>query len=255
MNIAIITGASSGIGKEFVQQLPYFYKNLDEIWVIARRTKPLYALEKCSSLPIRVIAGDLGTFEIYQQIQDLLEQYRPKIRLLVNAAGFGKSGRAEHIFQTDSTAQWKMIDINCRAVTQMTLLCFPYFSKGSRVIQIASAAAFFPQPGFAVYAATKAYVLSFSRALQAEWKKKEVFVTVVCPGPVDTEFFLHTGAAIPPLKKLCMTKASNVVKKALLDSKKQKRISIYGAGMKLIFSASKIIPHAWVTKIEAMGMR
>ena len=129
MNIAIITGASSGIGKEFVQQLPYFYKNLDEIWVIARRTKPLYALEKCSSLPIRVIAGDLGTFEIYQQIQDLLEQYRPKIRLLVNAAGFGKSGRAEHIFQTDSTAQWKMIDINCRAVTQMTLLCFPYFLR------------------------------------------------------------------------------------------------------------------------------
>ena len=161
MNIAIITGASSGIGKEFIQQLPYFYKNLDEIWVIARRTKPLYALEKCSSLPIRVIAGDLGTFEIYQQIQDLLEQYRPKIRLLVNAAGFGKSGRAEHIFQTDSTAQWKMIDINCRAVTQMTLLCFPYFSKGSRVIQIASAAGFFAQPGFAVYAATKAYGLSF----------------------------------------------------------------------------------------------
>ena len=122
-----------------------------------------------------------------------METEKPDIRMLVNAAGFGKSGNAEDIRRKEAGCQSRMIDLNCRALTEMTFVCLPYMSAGSRILNIASAAAFCPQPGFAVYAATKAYVLSFSRALGEEVKNRRIYVTAVCPGPVDTEFFRNSG--------------------------------------------------------------
>ncbi len=112
---------------------------------------------------------------------------------MVNAAGFGKIGKVSEC--TTNTIQG-MITLNCTALTKMTTLCLPYCGKRSHVIQIASAAAFVPQPGLAVYAATKSYVLSLSRALRREVKQEGITVTTVCPGPVDTEFFQKAGGSI-----------------------------------------------------------
>lgn len=249
MRIAIVTGASSGIGKEFVRQLESFYKGLDEIWILARRMERLEELKKETGTCLRIFCGDLEEALIYKQVQNRLENQNPDIRMLVNAAGFGKMGTVEEIAAADKASQLRMIDLNCRALTEMTCLCLPWMSKGSRIINLASAAAFCPQSGFAVYAATKAYVLSFSRGLGAELRNRDIYVTAVCPGPVDTEFFQVSGTADSLMKQLSMAKPEAVVRQALLDARAKKDISVYGAAMKGAEAAAKLLPHTAVLSI------
>lgn len=243
MKIAIVTGASSGIGKEFVRQLGHFYRTLDEVWVIARRGHRLQELNELSSVPVRILEGDLLHEAVYERMEAMLTEEKPDVRMLVNAAGFGKSGPVEAILSKERAAQLEMIDLNCRALSRITFQCLPYLSKGSRILNMASAAAFCPQPLFTVYAATKAYVLSFSRGLGAELKNQGIYVTAVCPGPVDTEFFTVAGELENPLKKLTKVKAPGVVRKALKDSRAGKALSVYGLPMKGAHLASKLLPH------------
>ena len=240
MKIAMITGASSGFGREFVRQIDSLYKELDEIWVVARRVERLHELQSRTMTKLRVFGGDLLEEEIYQEISEALSDENPNIRMLVNAAGFGKTGTVEEI---DEKTQLEMIDTNCRSLTRMTKICLPYLTKGSRVVNIASAAAFCPQPSFAVYAATKSYVLSFSRALRAELEDREIYVPAVCPGPAKTEFFDIAGMSANILKKMTMAQPEKVVKQALIDAKNRKEISVYGGAMKGARVLTKIIPH------------
>ena len=179
MRIAVITGASSGIGREFARQIPRLYHSLDELWVVARRTDRLKELARKSEVPVRIFDGDMMRDYIFSRIEKELERYGADIRMLVNAAGYGKIGAAEEL-RIDE--QCEMVDLNCRSLTRLSLLCLPYMTKGSRIINIASAAAFAPQPGFAVYAATKSYVYSFSQAIREEVKDRGIVVTAVCPG-------------------------------------------------------------------------
>ena len=255
MRIAVVTGASSGMGREFVRQIPHFYNQLDEIWVTARREERLRKLQEEVDLPVRIFAGDLTSPQFLQTFREELNRECPDIRMLVNSAGFGKSGLISDLEQNSPGAQAGMILLNCQALTEMTLLCEPYFSKGSRILQLASSAAFFPQAGFAVYAATKSYVLSFSRALHAEWKQRGIWVTAVCPGPVDTEFFEVSGPLGSPLKKLVLADPSKVVRQALLDSRKRKPVSVYGICMKLARLFGRLIPTEWILTIEMAGKR
>lgn len=113
---------------------------------------------------------------------------------------------------------------------------------------MASAAGFCPQPGFSVYAATKSFVLSFSRSLASELISKGIFVTAVCPGPVDTEFFEVSGPITSAFKKMTMAEAPEVVKQALKDSMKKKQLSIYGLPMQLSYLGSKLLPHRLLMK-------
>lgn len=243
MKIAIVTGASSGIGREFVHQIDHLYKELDEIWVIARRESCLKELKTNMKTPLRIFAGDLLEPSLYDEIKDALQELCPDLRMLVNAAGFGKSGTVETILKEEPNSQLDMIDLNCVALSRMTFLCLPYCSKGTRIIQMASAAGFCPQPGFSVYAATKSYVLSFSRSLSQEVKAKGIYVTAVCPGPVNTEFFEVSGPITSVFKKMTMADAHEVVKQALKDSLRKKQLSIYGLPMNVSYLGSKLLPH------------
>ncbi len=249
MKIAVVTGASSGMGREFVRQISSFYRSLDEIWVIARRRERLEELRGESRVPLRIFEGNLIKKQVYRELSCALEERQPDIRMLVNAAGFGKSGSVEAIASVDFRAQTDMVDLNCRALTRMTLFCLPYLGRGSRIINLASAAAFCPQPGFAVYAATKSYVLSFSRALGAELRRRGIYVTAVCPGPVDTEFFNISGALTNPLKKLTMAKAEDVVHRALKDSRAGREMSVYGIAMRATFLGTRLVPHGLIMKL------
>lgn len=239
MRIAVVTGASSGIGREFALQIPRLYRNLDELWVMARRTELLEELKKQISIPVRIFDGDMQRDYIFERLQKELERRDAHIRMLVNAAGYGKTGVFAEIA---SKEQLGMVALNCHSLTKISQICLPYLSNGSRIVNIASSAAFAPQPGFAVYAATKSYVYSLSQALRTELSPRGIIVTVVCPGPVDTEFFRRCGKLPNPFKDSVKAAPECVVRRALLDSVKKRRVSVYGPAMKCARIATKVVP-------------
>lgn len=248
MNIAIVTGASSGMGREFVLQIAKRYPKLNEIWVVARRKEKLMELAEETGANLRIFDLDLCKPEDFAELQNALEYDKPNVRMLVNSAG---AGFLSNFTDTDSAHWESLIDLNCKVLTKVTHTVLPYMKKGARILQLASAAAFVPQPGFNVYAASKAYVLSFSRALAQELTERGITVTAVCPGPVKTEFF---QVADPDnqtkfFKKLMMAAPQKVVKKALNDAKIGKEISVYGMGMKAFALITKILPHKIFIKI------
>ena len=244
-NIAVITGASSGMGMEFAFQIDCLYTKLDEIWLIARREERLTELSKLLETKTRIIPMDVTDKEKMDAFYALLKKEHPKIRILINCAGFGLMGKVQDI---PIRRQLDMIDVNVRALTNMTYACLPYVTKNGRIIQLASAAAFLPQKNFAVYAASKSYVLSFSRALAEELKPKHIYVTAVCPGPVATEFFDHADTYGHSLlmKEKTMVTADRVVKQALFDSHRKKQISVCSPLMKAFMLVTKILPHKFI---------
>lgn len=241
--VVIITGASSGMGVEFALQTDLLFAGkLDEIWLIARREERLWEVAKLLDTKVRVIPMDVSDAEACACFSCLLEQEKPSIRMLINGAGFGFMGEFRSI---PVKKQLEMIEVNVRALTRLTYHCIPYMSKNGRIIELASAAAFLPQKNFAVYAATKAYVLSLSRALAEELRPKHIYVTAVCPGPVETEFFAKAAAYGDALsfKEKVMVSAEGVVKKALRDSAKRKQVSVYSMPMKAFMLLTKVVPH------------
>ncbi|MGI6094296.1 MAG: SDR family NAD(P)-dependent oxidoreductase [Lachnospiraceae bacterium] len=246
MKIALITGASSGMGREFARQIAENYTFLDEIWLIARRQEELEKTARQIAVSFRILPLNLLKEEDCQYLKNLLKFEKPFIKVLVNAAGFGKIGKTGDMKQQDVTG---MIQLNAIALTRVTHMCLPYCGNKSRVIQLGSASAVIPQPNFAIYAASKSYVLSFSRALAREEKKRGITVTCVCPGPVKTEFYRQTGSSVSQislLKRLTMASPDKVVRQAVRDAASGKELSIYGWPMKLVFVLCKLLPHKWI---------
>ena len=245
MKIAIITGASSGMGREAARQLADRFSGLQEVWLIARRMDRMQELERTLPIPARCFAIDLTDASQRETLENELAARKPNVKLLVNASGFGKIGTVGNLPLDDETG---MVELNCKALCAVTHMVLPYMSENSRILQFASAASFLPQPGFAIYAATKAFVLSYSRALREELRLRRIGVTAVCPGPVKTEIFdiAETTGEIPLNKRRVMDKRKKVVKKALRDSMMGKRVSVYGPLMKVFFLLVKVFPHDFI---------
>ncbi|MCX4268028.1 MAG: SDR family NAD(P)-dependent oxidoreductase [Lachnospiraceae bacterium] len=245
--IAVVTGASSGLGREFVRLIDQKLKSVDEIWVVARRKDRLEELAKEGTIPLVSFVWDLEKDDWIEKLEQILEEKQPRVKMLVNCAGFGKIGDCEEVPVKEAVG---MIDVNCRALTAMTNLMLPYMAENSRIIQLASAAAFLPQPRFAVYAATKSYVLSFSRALNEELKGRGIAVTAVCPGPVRTEFFgiAEETGEVALYKKLFLANPVKVVKKAFRDSLRRRSVSVYGGTMNGFYWLCKLLPHSWLLR-------
>lgn len=242
MKIAVITGASSGMGREAAVQIGNRLAGIEEIWLLARRRERLEELDGRLPAKIRCFAIDVTCEKDRKKLKDALDTEKPDVKILVNAAGFGKIGR---VGELDIDTECGMVRLNCEALCAVTHLVLPHMSPNSRIVQFASAASFLPQPKFAVYAATKSFVLSYSRALGAELRGRRIFVTAVCPGPVDTEFFdiAETTDQIPLYKRLVMADPRKVVKKALRDSYMGRPVSIYGITMKAFGLLCKVVPH------------
>ncbi len=182
--VAIITGASSGLGREFARQIDQMHE-VDEIWLVARSERELQQVANGLSTPAIPVPADLTDEADIAAIKACLEDAGLEVRYLVNAAGFGKFGDWKTISDeaTDS-----MIDLNCRALVDMTRAALPYMGPGSRIIQVASAAGFVPLPHMNVYAATKAFVLRYTRALRFELRGTGITATALCPTWVKTNF-------------------------------------------------------------------
>ena len=249
MNIAIVTGASSGMGREFVLQLSGYVK-VDEIWVIARREEALEALKAEVSVPVRPIPLDLTKAESFETVASLLEAEKPNIKLLVNAAGFGKFGAFHKVSLEDDC---KMIDLNCKALLVMTRLCIPYMQPGSHILELDSLSAFQPVPYITTYGATKAFVLSYSRAMNQELKPRGIRVMAMNPGWVKTEFFDHAfqtngDGEVKFFDRLY--EAKDVVKVALRDLYKSKKdYCVPGLPVKAQVLGVKLLPHSLIMKI------
>ena len=248
MNIAIVTGASSGMGREFVLQLNN-YISVDEIWVIARRENALNDLKEEVSTPIRPIPLDLCASASFTAFQALLEQEKPNVKLLVNAAGFGKFGSFQHISMEDDC---KMIDLNCKALVMMTRIVLPYMASGSHILQLDSLSAFQPVPYITTYGATKSFVLSYSRSINRELKSKGIRVMAMNPGWVKTEFFNHAlltnGNEVQYYNHLW--EAKDVVATGLIDLyNTKKNYSVHGLPVLFQVLLVKLVPHRFVMDI------
>ena len=255
MDIAIVTGASAGLGVEFVKQLDQTYPSLDEIWMVARRKEPMEALEQTlGNAKGRIFTIDLSKKNEREILYQTLEKDHPTIRFLVNSAGYGKIGT---FIEVDLEEQLGMIDLNISALVELTHKSIPYMKKGSKIIQVASSAAFMPMPEFAVYAATKSFVRNFSKALAIEVKQKGIDVMAICPGPVRTEFFKVASKKGKPIewKERFMAEPEEVAKKAILDMERRKLESIYGVPMKIAHGCTKIIPSRWILSIYGKKLK
>ena len=269
-NIAIVTGASSGIGKSF---LKYIIRErgifggvpFDEVWAVARNADKLNGIiESIGDDRIIPVICDLADPDNLAELEEKLASEKPQVGLLVNCAGMGIKGAVE---DQPAKAIEDTVDINCTALSKLTKICLPYmiekdrfYSKanGPRIINIASSAGFLPQPGFAAYAASKSYVISFSRALAFELMDYGICVTTVCPGPVNTEFQSKaTGGAeseFTGFRQYVAADPDKVAEASLKASIKGRRMLVYGFSQKALHVASKIIPNDLILYIESRCM-
>lgn len=175
---------------------------------------------------MRILPLDLMKEESFERLKMVLAKEQPVVRILVNASGYGISGSFEHQTEEDAAG---MIHLNCEALTRITYLVLPYLRRGSFIYQMASSAGFAPQPNFTVYAATKAYVKSFSIALRQELSYQGIRVIAVCPGPVKTEFFdrAYKQEEMKFYKKFVMADSKKVVRKQSVMREKQSSICLW----------------------------
>lgn len=224
MNIAIVTGASSGMGSEFVFAISKEFI-LDEIWVISRNKDALEALQEKCDTKLRILPLDLTQETSLETYKSLLEAEKPDVKLLVNNAGYGLFGEFESM---ELSNQLGIIDLNDKALTAMCYLSLPYIKAGGNIINMGSNSAWQPVPYMSIYGASKAFVLSFSRAFGRELKSKDIHVMCVCPGWVKTNFF-NRAVHDNTIKYFDRWyKPEDVVKKAIKDLKKKKSVSILG---------------------------
>ena len=245
--IAIVTGASSGVGREFVRLLAA-ERGVDELWAIARSRDKLARLRGEFGPRVRSVALDLSRREEIGTLEAMLAEERPQVLWLVNSAGYAKFG-AWHDLDIDGSRN--MIDLNVSGVVSVGLACLPYMDRGAHIVNIASLSAFLPLPYLNIYSATKAFVRNYSRALNVELEGRGVTVTAVCPGWMSTA--LYDRAAIGAEKGVTrfvgMTEVAPVVEKALRDARRGKDISVYGLFTKSTHFASKVLPQRIMMRI------
>jgi len=244
--IAIVTGASSGMGRLFAltahENVPY-----DELWIIARRLDRLEEVaEKLKGREVRCISHDLSKDGAASRISEMLDQEKAEVVLLINGAGFGMFNSVEGLPEEISHA---MLNLNCKSLMNMCCACLPYMHKDAKILNIASVAAFQPVPYLTEYAATKAFVLSFSRGLWKELRRKGITVTALCPYWTRTEFFSvansRPGDEIVTVFN-AMYNPEDVVERGWRDLMKGRDVSTYGFIARMQLVLIKLLPHRLV---------
>ena len=249
MKIAVITGASSGLGREYAMAVANSRKEIDEIWLIARRENKLRETSESISTKTRLLPLDITDSGCIDTYSALLSELKPTVALLINNAGFGRLGNFDTVSSKDNGG---MVRLNCESLTVMTSVTLPFMEKGAEIINTCSIAAFAPNTGMAVYSSTKAYVMSLSKALRSELKSRGINVLAVCPGPMDTEFLPVAGIAPGSSRTsdtLPRVNPSVMARKSLAASAKKRGVYTNRLFFKFYRVIAKILPHSIVMKI------
>lgn len=246
MRIALITGASSGMGVEFVKLLDR--EGLDELWLVARRKDRLDSIAAECKTPVRAIALDLLKEGACQELLDMAKEADARVAWLINSAGFGEFGE---VAVQELSTQMRMIDLNVKVTVEMCNLFVPMTEKGGHIVNLGSASVFNPLPYFNIYASTKSFILHYSRGLYYELKPRGIHVSVFCPGWVRTEFFEHTrdDEVRSPKSYSPMTEPQDVVRYAMKKAKKGRCFIIHGWFTKMQHLLSKILPRSVLIRI------
>ena len=246
-NIAIVTGASGGLGREFVKQILETQK-VDEVIAIARNKEKLDMLSSEFGDKVKPYPMDLSNVESIKAFGEYLKGEEVKISLLVNNAGFAKFCSYDDITLDESI---NMINLNISGVVAMGLVCIPYIPEGGHIINIASQASFQPLPYQNIYSSTKSFVRNYSRALNVELREKKICVTAVCPGWIKTPLFDRglIGAKKAASNFSNMSMPEDVARKALHDAMRGKDMSVYSFYVKLCHAVAKILPQRMMIKI------
>lgn len=246
--IVIVTGATGGLGREFVKQI--LKEDIDEVWAIARNEQKLSDLRREYGGKVIPISIDLSDLNGIKQIENMLQEKKPHVEYLINNAGLAKMGKYNEfsIEEIDKT-----INVNCKAPVMLSLICIPYMGKGSKILNISSASAFQPNPYINLYAASKAFERSYSRALNVELYGTGIISTAVCPGWIDTEL-LQKEINGKKVRFPGLVTANRVVKQAIKDAKKGKDMSVCSLYVKCQHVNVKLLPQRLVMKIWMAGI-
>ena len=260
MPLAIITGASSGIGREFARQLRR--RGVDRFWLIARRRERLEELSRELKCECEIISADLSDTAGIASVKEMLGEKTPSVDYLIMAAGFGDFGAQDELTPDESA---RVIEVNVRALVEITNAAIPYMARGGRIIELGSASAFTPLPYFATYAASKSFVLHYSKALYYELRPKGIQVSCICPGWVHTEFIDKAtdteGLTRPRRDRLKpLLRCEKTVRLALRASDRRKKIYVVGAFYKMQHILFKILPdgvlsRAWLSMIDKKTLK
>lgn len=247
MRTAIITGASSGMGRQFLEQLDG-HMDVEEVLVVARRADRLNELQAHTRAKVVPLPLDLTDPRSVERLKEVLEERKPDVRLLVNAAGFGKF---EPFAEGDPDVHRRMVDLNCRALQDVTYAVLPYMNDGSRIVQFGSMSAFQPVPYIGLYGATKAFVLSFTRALNVELRGTGIRALCLCPYWVKTDFFDVAGGNEYVHNFPVMYQPDFIVRKCYetLEKHPKKDVCVPGFLAKGQRFLVKILPHGMVMRI------
>lgn len=241
--IAIITGATGGIGREFVKQMIGYH--VDEIWAVGRSEKRLRMLREECGKKINPISADLSKVDDILRIEELLCEQKPRVCYLINNAGIARMGAGRDFSQEEIITT---VDVNCKAPVLLCNICMPYMGAESRILNISSASAFQPNPYINLYAASKVFLRNYSRALNVELRGSGISVTAVCPGWVDTELLPKENNG-KKVKYPGMVSAKSVVTKALKDAEKRKDMSVCSLYVRCQHVIVKLLPQRLVMRI------
>jgi uncharacterized protein len=246
--VTVITGASSGIGAALAHE---FAARGHALVLVARREQALGVVAdaiaaKGKARPT-LLRLDIARIDAARDIAEALARRGLEPEIVVNNAGFGLLGSADKL---DRAAQLAMIDLNVRALTDLSLAFIESLERRrGGILNVASTAGFLPGPGMAVYYATKAYVVSFSEALHQELKPRGVRVTALCPGPVPTEFQARAGIAGEAFPEFLTRSAESVATDAYRGLKEGRRLVIPGLANRMLPVLAGILPRPILLKV------
>ncbi len=249
MNIAVITGASSGLGVCYVEAVIKLFPGIKELWLVARREERLKEVaKKYPDKHFEIIPMDMMKMENFKMLENKLKEKDPQIQVFIHDAGNSIGGSFEDMKLEDML---QMIDLNCKGATAITKVCLPYIIDGGTILEVSSTSAFVPNTNLIVYSATKSYVSALCLGLKEELKRRYINVCAVCPGFMLTE--MTCSEQSERQSRLPVIDPKKAAFKSLKAAKQGKAVYTTGVFYKIYRFLTKLVPHTVLVKFVGLG--